>query len=77
MRSWEALHFDAKISHSLLDQEKELKQFREQIREQFKQIKREFDSPYNGNASHTLLLNNTGKALPASRSAFSKRFLRR
>jgi hypothetical protein len=34
-----------------LDQEKEFKQFREQLREQIKQIKREYDSPtsaYNG-----------------------------
>ncbi len=43
-----------------LDQEKELKQFREQIREQFKQIKREFDSPYT-NTNNSMLLNNTGK----------------
>jgi hypothetical protein len=45
-----------------LDQEKELKQFREQIREQFKQIKREFESPYNTTNS-TMLLNNTGKLI--------------
>ena len=37
-----------------LDQEKELKQFREQIREQVKQIKREFDSPYS-NTNHPIL----------------------
>ena len=49
-------------SSFLLDQEKELKQFREQIREQFKQIKRDFDSPYN-NAANSFLVNNNGKIL--------------
>ena len=44
-----------------LDQEKELKQFREQIREQFKQIKRDFDSPYNG-PNNAMFVNSNGKS---------------
>lgn len=44
----------------VLDQEKELKQFREQIREQFKQIKREFDSPYNS-TNNPMFLNTNGR----------------
>lgn len=58
-----------------LDQERELKQFREQIREQFKQLKREFDSPYSTNVNHTLPLNSTGK--PSSTPSIGVRSMRR
>lgn len=40
-----------------LDQDKELKLFREQIREQFKQIKRDFDTPYN-TMNNPMFINN-------------------
>ncbi len=59
-----------------LDQEKELKQFREQIREQFKQIKREFDSPYNSiNNNNSIFLNNTGTQSIKDRKEQLKRYL--
>ena len=54
--------YNKKMKQIRIDQDKELKQFREQIREQFKQIKREFDVPLNATNS-SYVLNNPNQSI--------------
>lgn len=65
--------YNKKTKQIRIDQEKELKQFREQIREQFKQIKREFDGPLN-TTNNSYALNNPNQSIK-DRKDQMKRYL--